>query len=61
VGLATGVGSGYGRCGSAVGRPDAVEVEFSYLMDFEFDPTTSAANLEKHGIEFLHAQARCQR
>ena len=26
-------------------------------MDFEFDPAKSAANLEKHGIDFLDAQA----
>lgn len=25
-------------------------------MDFEFDPAKSAANLEKHGIDFLGAQ-----
>jgi uncharacterized DUF497 family protein len=26
-------------------------------MDFEFDPTKSAANLEKHGVDFATAQA----
>lgn len=26
-------------------------------MDFEFDPTKSAANLKKHGIDFIGAQA----
>jgi uncharacterized DUF497 family protein len=26
-------------------------------MDFEFDPTKSDANLDKHGIDFLAAQA----
>lgn len=26
-------------------------------MDFEFDPAKSAANLEKHGIDFIRAQA----
>jgi uncharacterized DUF497 family protein len=26
-------------------------------MDFEFDPAKSAANLEKHGIDFTAAQA----
>ena len=26
-------------------------------MDFEFDPAKSAANLEKHGIDFIGAQA----
>jgi uncharacterized protein len=26
-------------------------------MDFEFDPAKSAANLKKHGIEFIGAQA----
>lgn len=26
-------------------------------MDFEFDPNKSAANLKKHGIGFLEAQA----
>jgi uncharacterized DUF497 family protein len=25
-------------------------------MDFEFDPAKSAANLKKHGIDFLEAQ-----
>ena len=32
-------------------------VYFLYLMDFEFDPAAkSAANLEKHGIDFIDAQ-----
>ena len=26
-------------------------------MDFEFDPAKSAANLRKHGIDFIGAQA----
>ena len=26
-------------------------------MDFEFDPAKSAANLKKHGIDFVGAQA----
>ena len=26
-------------------------------MDFEFDPTKSVANLKKHGIDFIEAQA----
>ena len=26
-------------------------------MDFEFDPVKSAANLAKHGIDFVRAQA----
>ena len=26
-------------------------------MDFEFDPAKSAANLKKHGIDFVDAQA----
>jgi len=26
-------------------------------MDFEFDPAKSAANLNKHGIDFIGAQA----
>ena len=26
-------------------------------MDFEFDPAKSAANLKKHGIDFIDAQA----
>jgi uncharacterized DUF497 family protein len=26
-------------------------------MDFEFDPAKSAANLKKHGIDFISAQA----
>jgi hypothetical protein len=32
-------------------------VYFLYLMDFEFDPAKSAANLKKHGVDFLGAQA----
>ena len=32
-------------------------VYFLYLMDFEFDPAKSAANLKKHGIDFIGAQA----
>ncbi len=32
-------------------------VYFLYQMVFEFDPATSAANLRKHGIDFVHAQA----
>lgn len=35
----------------------SVLVYFLYLMDFEFDPAKSAANLKKHGIDFLGAQA----
>ena len=26
-------------------------------MEFEFDPAKSAANMEKHGIDFVEAQA----
>jgi uncharacterized protein len=26
-------------------------------VDFEFDPAKSAANLKKHGIDFINAQA----
>jgi uncharacterized DUF497 family protein len=33
-----------------------VLVYFLYLMHFEFDPAKSAANLEKHGIDFIGAQ-----
>ena len=29
----------------------------SILVDFEFDPAKSAANLNKHGIDFVAAQA----
>ena len=29
-------------------------------MDFEFDPSKSDANLLKHGIDFLAAQALCR-
>lgn len=29
-------------------------------MDFKFDPAKSAANLEKHGIDFTQAQALWQ-
>jgi uncharacterized DUF497 family protein len=32
-------------------------VYFLYLMDFEFDPAKSAANLKKHGIDFIGVQA----
>ena len=32
-------------------------VYFLYLMDFEFDAAKSAAYLEKHGIDFVGAQA----
>jgi hypothetical protein len=32
-------------------------VYFLYLVSFEFDPAKSAANLEKHGIDFGTAQA----
>lgn len=32
-------------------------VYFLYLMAFEFDPVKSAANLKKHGIDFIGAQA----
>jgi uncharacterized protein len=28
-----------------------------YTVDFEFDPAKSAANLKKHGIDFIGAQA----
>ena len=35
----------------------AIVVYFLYLMDFEFDPAKSAANLKKHGIDFIGAQA----
>ena len=38
------------------GQP-VVLVYFLYLMDFEFDPAKSAANLKKHGIDFVGAQA----
>jgi uncharacterized protein len=31
-----------------------------YSVDFEFDPVKSAANLEKHGIDFTQAQALWQ-
>jgi uncharacterized DUF497 family protein len=30
---------------------------FYTTMDFEFDPAKSAANLAKHGIDFVEAQA----
>ena len=36
---------------------DAVLVYFLYLMDFEFDLAKSAANLKKHGIDLIGAQA----
>lgn len=32
-------------------------VYFLYQMDFDFDPAKSAANLDKHGIDFIGAQA----
>jgi uncharacterized DUF497 family protein len=32
-------------------------VYFLYLINFEFDPAKSAANLKKHGIDFIGAQA----
>src|SRR5688500_14498215 len=32
-------------------------VYFLYLMGFAFDPAKSAANLKKHGIDFVAAQA----
>jgi uncharacterized DUF497 family protein len=32
-------------------------VYFLYLLDFEFDPAKSAANLKKHGIDFTGVQA----
>ena len=38
-------------------RTGSVLVYFLYLMDFEFDPAKSTANLEKHGIDFKGAQA----
>lgn len=38
-------------------RARFVLVYFLYLMDFEFDPAKSAANLKKHGIDFIGAQA----
>jgi uncharacterized protein len=34
-----------------------VLVYFLYLMNFEFDLPKSAANLKKHGIDFIDAQA----
>ena len=37
--------------------PLSVLVYFLYLVNFEFDPAKSAANLEKHGIDFIGAQA----
>lgn len=33
-----------------------VLVYFLYHMGFEFDPAKSAANLKKHGIDFIGAQ-----
>ena len=33
-----------------------VLVYFLYQMDFEFDPAKSAANLKKHGVDFVGAQ-----
>jgi uncharacterized DUF497 family protein len=32
-------------------------VYFLYQVDFEFDPAKSSANLRKHGIDFIGAQA----
>lgn len=32
-------------------------VYFLYQMSFEFNPSKSAANLRKHGIDFVDAQA----
>jgi uncharacterized DUF497 family protein len=43
-----------------MGRPTEgkdVLVYFLYSMGFEFDPGKSAANLKKHGIDFVAAQA----
>ena len=34
--------------------------ERNLAVDFEFDPAKSAANLEKHGIDFTHVQALWQ-
>ena len=38
-------------------REDTIVVYFLYSMEFEFDQVKSAANLEKHGIDFIRAQA----
>jgi uncharacterized protein len=35
-------------------------VYFLYQMDFEFDAAKSAANLRKHGIDFVAAQSLWQ-
>jgi len=43
--------------GSDLTRAAIDLVYFLYLMDFEFDPAKSAANLKKHGIDFIGAQA----
>jgi uncharacterized protein len=45
------------RGGPNAPQPEAVLVYFLYLVDFEFDPAKSAANLKKHGIDFIGAQA----
>ena len=42
---------------SLSGLAAVVLVYFLYLMDVEFDPAKSAANLEKHGMDFVRAQA----
>jgi uncharacterized DUF497 family protein len=39
------------------GPPPPVLVYFLYLMDVEFDPAKSVANLKEHGIDFIGAQA----
>jgi hypothetical protein len=36
---------------------NGIVVYFLYHMDFEFDPAKSVANREKHGIDFVAAQA----
>ena len=43
--------------GPAQPAPRFVLAYFLYLMDFEFGPARSAANLKKHGIDFIGAQA----
>ena len=47
------------RGSAPAGRLERVRilVYFLYLMDFEFDPAKSAANLRKHGIDFIAAHA----
>lgn len=42
---------------AATSRQAVILVYFLYLMDFDFDPAKSAANLKKHGIDFVDAQA----